>query len=83
MYVPYRSPTKAVRLRASWAVETPTPSRAKELQWDRGFKGEEGHSQDNRKSRGLVIRCSPCHTVGLSDVKLPLVQALFLGQALI
>lgn len=83
VYVPYGSPTKRVRPGASWAVEALMPSRAKELQWDKGFKGEEGRSQDNRKSRGLAIRCSPCRTVGLSDIKLPLVQAVFLGQALI
>ena len=29
-----------------------------------GFQGQEGHSWDDKKSRGLVIRCLPCHKEG-------------------
>ena len=46
-----------------------------------GFKGEESNSQDDKKSRCLVIRCLPCQPGRSFRRKLSLVIALPLNQA--
>ena len=56
------------------------PYLAKEWERGLGIQRQEGHSQDDKKSRWLVIRCLPCHIDGTTQINLSLVIALFPGK---